>query len=241
MTFLLEITRTFVYNTFCDLEGIATIIGLKELAGTKCGRWNIERIVGRNKNNHLVYQCRCDCGTEREVVAQALRDVLSKSCGCAKGAAIAKARTKHGHTARRQSPVSGPDGRKHGHTARVDGMVVRSRTYSSWEAMKKRCDGKSENSRRYYVHYGIKVVDRWMDFRNFLADMGEAPEGTTLDRYPNNKGNYEPGNCRWATHQQQNDNRLTKGHVVRVDPDEELIEELERRGYLVTKPRVSDS
>jgi hypothetical protein len=100
--------------------------------------------------------------------------------------------------------------------------------------MKKRCDGKSEDSRRYYVRYGIKVCERWMDFRNFLADMGECPPGKTLDRYPDNKGMYDPGNCRWATPQQQNDNRRTRGCVVRVAPDEEIIEELARRGYDVT-------
>jgi hypothetical protein len=211
----------------------AEMLRLTELAGRKFGSWNAEREVERNKNKHRVYWCRCDCGTERKVVAQTLRDGKSVSCGCTKGTAIAKARTKHGHATMRQFPTSGSHGRKHGHTANVDGVVFRSKTYTSWEAMKKRCDGKSENSRRYYVRYGVKVCDRWMDFRNFLADMGEAPEGMTLDRYPDNTGNYEPGNCRWATQQQQNDNRRTKGHVVRVASTEELVEELERRGFIV--------
>jgi hypothetical protein len=50
---------------------------------------------------------------------------------------------------------------------------------------------------------GVKVAPRWEKFENFLADMGERPEGKTLDRFPNRDGNYEPGNCRWATPREQ--------------------------------------
>lgn len=204
-----------------------------DLTGRQVGFWTVKQYSGLNEKRQPIWLCECQCGTKRDVVGQSLRNGVTKSCGCMKGAAIAKARTKHGHASyaiRAHSPESGT-GWKHGHTNLVEGRAIRSRTYSSWEAMKKRCDGKSENSQRYYVRYGIKVCDRWSDFRNFLADMGEAPEGMTLDRHPNNRGNYEPGNCRWATAQQQTDNRRTKGHVVRVAPDEELIEELARRGY----------
>lgn len=57
-------------------------------------------------------------------------------------------------------------------------------------------------------HYdGVTCCDRWASFEAFLADMGECPLGHTLDRFPNANGNYEPGNCRWATMAEQNANR----------------------------------
>jgi hypothetical protein len=73
--------------------------------------------------------------------------------------------------------------------------------------MRQRCHGSYAKYRPYYAAKGIAVCDRWRNsFENFLADMGERPEGTTLDRIDNNRG-YEPGNCRWATTKTQGSNR----------------------------------
>lgn len=75
--------------------------------------------------------------------------------------------------------------------------------------MKLRCLNSKQRSFADYGGRGIRVCERWLTFDNFLADMGERPEGTTLDRFPDKNGNYELGNCRWATRAQQSQNQTT--------------------------------
>lgn len=80
--------------------------------------------------------------------------------------------------------------------------------YDAWQHMKSRCSNPNDKAYKNYGGRGIKVCDRWMRFLNFLADMGNAPSPEySLDRYPKNDGNYEPGNVRWATFVQQQRNR----------------------------------
>ena len=95
---------------------------------------------------------------------------------------------------------------RHGHTV---GKVL-SPTYISWRCMKNRCRCKAHHNYKRYGGRGIKVCERWLKFENFLEDMGEKSQGTTIDRIDND-GNYGPGNCKWSTPVEQCKNRRKRG------------------------------
>lgn len=107
--------------------------------------------------------------------------------------------TKHYQRLRVRGCVNDQKFSKHGYEG--------SPTYKSWGAMLTRCHNVNYHGYKYYGGRGIKVCDRWKEnFLNFLNDMGERPEGMTLDRIDND-GNYEPSNCKWSTRVEQQQNR----------------------------------
>src|SRR5206468_1663320 len=85
-------------------------------------------------------------------------------------------------------------------------------TYRSWYAMKARCTNSNHTSYHHYGGRGITVCERWLNsFEAFLTDMGDRPEGTSLDRIDVN-GNYEPSNCKWSTPSEQANNKRRTQH-----------------------------
>lgn len=130
-------------------------------------------------------RCHCSCGTEKDVRLKNIIRGISISCGCLKKERTSEARTTHG--------------------------MCKSRTYKSWAGMVERGTGKVKRSS--YADRGITVCKRWLQFENFLSDMGEAPEGCSIDRINNNKG-YYPKNCRWATAEVQARNTRRNRWIV---------------------------
>lgn len=140
----------------------------------------------RNAKGGLWFLCRCKCGAVRFYKGATLRNGHIKSCGCLKAQCLITGRTKHGHSTReRLTP-----------------------TYRTWQAMKSRCLNPSVACYANYGGRGITVCGQWMRFENFLADMGEKPDGLTIERI-NNHGNYESSNCRWARSEEQAANKRT--------------------------------
>lgn len=155
-----------------------------DLRGRVFGRLTAIQDCGVEPSGARRWLCACVCGVLTTAYTRDLRSGNTASCGCWRRENARKSFTTHGRS--------------------------KSSTFVSWQAMLQRCGGPSRSNWPWYGGRGIRVCDAWRaDFTAFLADMGERPEGTSIDRI-NNAGNYEPSNCRWATLKQQSQNRRAR-------------------------------
>jgi hypothetical protein len=152
----------------------------KDITGQRFGRLVAIQPLKRSTDHEKVWLCRCDCGQSHITRGTRLRSGFTQSCGCLKFTVC----LRHGHRSHRMHhPL-----------------------YATWCNMHQRCNNPDSPSFKWYGAHGIEVCERWGDFANFLADVGERPSGLSLDRV-NNDGHYEPSNIRWATPKQQANNK----------------------------------
>jgi hypothetical protein len=160
-----------------------------QLVGQKFGRLTVTARDGSNRPSkrasNAMWLCLCECGGAVRASSWKLTSGYVRSCGCLFKDAI----TTHG--------------------------MSRTRTYRIWAKMRGRCLNPNDDNWRNYGGRGVGVCARWETFANFLADMGEAPTGLSLDRMDVN-GDYGPHNCRWATRKQQAKN-TRRNKFVTID------------------------
>ena len=151
---------------------------LLDLTGKVFGKWTVlSRAPGACCDGKPLWNCKCECGTERVVAGRQLKRGKSESCGLCRVYTRTSLRWSKG--------------------------------YQVWKSMWARCKQKNNKDYKYYGARGITICDHWLNWRNFIEDMGQPPAGLTLDRIDNDKG-YFKENCRWATRSQQNANKRRK-------------------------------
>lgn len=152
--------------------------------------------------------CQCECGNQKNIRTSGLSTGRTLSCGCLRKETTAKLKFSHGEAA----------------------VGEASDEYKIWAGMIRRCRPGNE----YYGDRGVSVCDRWTGengFQNFVADIGRRPSNLySIDRYPNTLGNYEPGNVRWATDEQQARNARSNRLVIINGSEITFVEAVERFG-----------
>jgi hypothetical protein len=200
--------------------------------GQKFAQLTVMGRVGNDVADRVRLRCKCDCGKECTVRLTDLRSGHTKSCGCLRavtiGHRLGKVQLKRFGTL----VALGKSYAVHETTASTEWVAVcrycpkivfattsqlRSgkrrcpclkETYSSWRNMIQRCTNKNHFEYHRYGGLGVYICPEWRkSFSSFVFDMGKRPAGRTLDRYPDPKGPYTPANCRWATPEQQGQNK----------------------------------
>lgn len=149
-----------------------------------------DNFVSRSGKAYPAFQCVCDCGERTVVLGQALRIGNTKSCGCYARDVLSTRKTQINR-------------------------ATHPGEYNSWAQMRSRCHDPKANGYKNYGGRGISVCERWASFEQFVTDMGQRPAGCSIER-KDTSGDYEPGNCCWASRREQSRNTR---RTVRVTID----------------------
>lgn len=164
-----------------------------DLTNSRCGYLTVIGLAG-DRGGQVMWDCQCDCGATTTTRGSSLRNGHTKSCGirCPLGAKARSAR-------------AGKANLSHGMTGTP--------THRIWTAMRARVTNPNHVGYPDYGGRGITICERWARYEHFLEDMGERPEGMSIDRIKSN-GNYEPGNCKWASRKEQNQNTRRNRNIT---------------------------
>lgn len=174
----------------------------KDITGQRFGRLIVLKETGeRSKEGRVKWLCQCDCGNKLNVVGKSLRNGNTKSCGCLQKERVREVNTIHGKR--------------------------KTRLYSIWHDMLRRCENPKVVSYKLYGYRGIKICEKWHDFQSFYdwaMENGYA-DSLTLDRIDCD-GNYEPKNCRWVSMKTQQNNRRNN-HIIEYNGETHTLSEWE--------------
>lgn len=190
-----------------------------DLIGQRFTRLTVEQRAENDRRGSARWVCRCDCGQAKITLGVSLLSGKTRSCGCLHREALAGPCRKGQFQA------------QHGQSGNIARRRAATAEYRSWMAMKSRCNNPNATDYHRYGGRGIAVCDRWnSSFEAFVQDMGPRPSlSFSIDRVEND-GNYEPGNCRWATPIQQQSNRVDSRFLEVGDERITMAEAARRAG-----------